>query len=136
MNKQLEAFVRGLNNAWQREDWPHVSACYHPDVVLLPPDTGSPIIGSDAVVATYREFAQAAQVIHFDIPQIDIYSFGSSHMIHMRFTLDYLLDEEHTRDAGLEVYAIPDERSPQIIWRNQTILQHRLITAGAEQATS
>lgn len=127
MNKQLEAFVRGLNDAWQREDWPRVSACYHPDVVLLPPDTGSPIIGCAAVVDTYREFADAAQVISFEIPQLDIYSFGHSHMIHMRFTLDYLLGDEHTRDAGLEVYAIPDARKPLIVWRNQTILNHKLI---------
>lgn len=128
MKKQLEAFIRGLNDAWQREDWPQVSACYHPNVVLLPPDTGAPIIGAGAVVETYREFAQAARLIRFDIPQLDIYSFENSHMIHMQFTLDYLLGDEHTRDSGLEIYAVPDRPRPVIVWRNQTILKHRLIT--------
>jgi ketosteroid isomerase-like protein len=129
MKKQLETFVRQLNDAWQREDWPLVSACYHPDVVLLPPDTGAPIIGLNAVVDTYREFARAASLIRFEIPQLDIYSFEHSHMVHMQFTLEYRLGDEHTRDSGLEIYAIPDERKPMIVWRNQNILNHRLITA-------
>jgi len=127
MNRQLDAFVRGLNEAWQREDWHHVSACYHPDVVLLPPDTGDPIVGASAVVRTYRDFAEAAKLLQFDIPGLNIYSFEQIHMVHMRFALEYLFCEEHNYDAGVEVYAIQASDDLKIVWRSQSVLEHRVL---------
>ena len=35
----VERCVRTLNEAWPRGDWDTVSACFHPDVVMLLPDS-------------------------------------------------------------------------------------------------
>lgn len=127
MNEQLDAFVKELNAAWQRQDWQAVRGCYHKDVVLLPPDAGVPITGVEAVVASYQEFADAAELLRFEVSALEIFDFEEIHMAHMAFTLDYVLGTERTRDSGLEIYTISTSGPPQIVWRSQIILDHRLL---------
>ena len=61
----VRAFIAELNDCWQRGDVEALTHCYHPDVVLLPPDLGPPIRGRDAVVASYRDFLDAARLDRF-----------------------------------------------------------------------
>lgn len=123
----IDAFVRGLNDAWRSGDWARLGDCYHERAVLLPPDAGAPIVGREAILATYREFAALAQLNDFSIPALDVFSFGDTHMAHMRFTVDYVYDEDHTIDSGLEIYAIVTTERPRVVWRQQCLLEQRTI---------
>jgi len=123
--------IRGLTKAWQNQDYEAVAQYYHPDVVLLPPDAGAPIIGRNAVVSSYTEFA-AAKLIDFIEEGFDTFEFDSTGVCHMRFQVEYALDGSHQRERGLEVYVLTNiPAAPQIIWRSQSLTEIFDITPGA-----
>jgi len=123
----VDAFVRRLNQAWQAQDWDRLRDCYHERALLLPPDAGAPIVGRDAIIDTYREFAGSARLNKFAIPALDVFSFDDTHMVHMRFTIDYVYDGDHTIDSGLEVYTVVTSDAPRVVWRQQFLLEQRTI---------
>ncbi len=130
MRDAIRNLISALNDAWQQEDWTAVEGCYHKDVVLMPPDAGTPILGRDAVLETYRDFCQAARLERFHQLELEVFSFERTHIAHMRFEVDYELDGERYRDEGLEIYVLApagDGAAPVVIWRQQQLLnQQRL----------
>lgn len=132
-------FLLALNQRWMAGELERLAEFYHPDVVLLPPDLGLPIRGRDAVVASYREFAEAATLEAFHITSLDITPFTGQpeaqamtstagvHVAHMRFDVAYELDGSRYREQGLEVYTVLDNGSGlAIVWRAQLVLDSRL----------
>ena len=70
----IASFVDALNDAWRAGRVQDVGAFYHEDAVLLPPDLGEPIIGRQAIVATYADFVERASLERFD--KLDLATFG------------------------------------------------------------
>ncbi|HEY5644639.1 MAG TPA: nuclear transport factor 2 family protein [Pseudomonadales bacterium] len=129
--EEIRRFLVALNQTWQQGALDALAAYYHPDVVLLPPDLGPAIRGRDAVVASYREFLQAAQLERFEPTSLEVFSFpgshGGSHVAHLNFEVDYTLAGERYLEKGLEVYAVQEtDVGLQIIWRQQAVLDSRL----------
>ncbi len=124
METQATALVHRLNEAWQHADWAAVTRCYHPDVILLPPDAGTPIVGRDAVLQTYREFVEMTELHAFEIQDTSAFTFGTTAIVHMAFEVDYTLEGLRSREAGLDVYTIVAQPEPLIVWRNQHIHTH------------
>ena len=121
----VTAFLERLNAAWLQPDYPALAICYHPDVVLLPPDAGEPIVGRDAVLDSYREFHAAGTVESFQPDPAALYPFPGGATCHMGFGIEYRLGNAHFSERGLEVYTlVPDERGDdcQIVWRAQFAL--------------
>ena len=115
--------VNALNQAWQDRQLHVVADLYHPDVVLLPPDAGTPIVGREAVLASYDDFA-AAELLDFRVEGFDTFEFGDTGVCHMRFQIEYVLDGSRHCERGLEVYVIADVGgTPQIIWRSQNLTE-------------
>lgn len=130
-SERVRIFVTGLNDCWQRGDVDALASCYHPDVVLLPPDLGVPIRGRDAVVASYRDFLEAARLDRFQAVDLDVFSFpagdGATHVAHLTFEIDYTLADERYLERGLEIYVMQEHAGRlQIIWRQQAVLDSRL----------
>ena len=124
--------VNELNQAWQNRQFQAIAPLYHPDVVLLPPDAGAPIVGRDAVLASYQDFA-AAEFVDFAVEGFDTFEFGTTGVCHMRFQIEYILDGARHREHGLEVYVIADvSGTPQIIWRGQSLTEISAIEPARE----
>ena len=130
---QIGDFIRELNACWPRGDLDALARFYHPDVVLMPPDLGAPILGREAVVASYGEFLGAATLERFHVTALDTFSFTGAdnpetmHMAHLAFEIDYLLDGERYLEKGLEIYALLETaRELRIVWRQQTVTDSRL----------
>ncbi|MGE0624966.1 MAG: DUF4440 domain-containing protein [Pseudomonadales bacterium] len=127
----VKAFITALNERWQRGEVDALADFYHPDVVLLPPDLGTPICGRDAVVASYRDFLDAARLNRFEPVGLDVFPFpagdGASYIAHLGFEVDYTLDGSRYLERGLEVYVLQETSGRlQIIWRQQSVLDSRL----------
>jgi uncharacterized protein (TIGR02246 family) len=124
------ALLIELNECWQTGDLAAIAAYYHPDVVLLPPDLGEPILGRDAVVASYGEFLQAATLDHFEITNLEIFSFEpdtATCVAHLTFNVVYALDGDTYVEKGLEVYTLGECGGElKILWRHQNVLDSRL----------
>ncbi len=132
-DNEIRDFLTALNACWPAGEIEALARFYHPDVVLLPPDLGAPIRGREAVVASYREFLSAATLERFEVSDLEIFSFahspgqGATHMAHLTFRIDYRLDGERYVEKGLEIYTLlQTPEGPQIIWRQQTVLDSRL----------
>jgi len=130
---RIRDFLSELNACWPRGDLDALAAFYHPDVVLMPPDLGAPILGREAVVASYEEFLDAATLERFDVTALDTFSFtgahdpGAVHMAHLTFEIHYRLDSERYLEKGLEIYALMETaQGLRIVWRQQTVLDSRL----------
>jgi ketosteroid isomerase-like protein len=127
-DERIRALILRLNEAWQAGRFNELADFYHPDVVLLPPDAGEPIRGRAAVVASYREFAEAATLIEFQVTGMDVFEFsgsGGSSVCHMRFEIEYETAGQRFRESGLEVYVMSetsDSTQPVILWRSQAVL--------------
>lgn len=134
--QHVRQFLTDLHARWPTASEAELAAFYHPEVVLLPPDMGRPICGRGAVVASYREFVDAAELLSFDITELLVFPFSSdastTHMAHLQFRIEYLLDAERYVERGLEVYALLEQAGQlQIIWRSQTVLDSRLAAKSA-----
>ena len=115
-----EQLIHRLNDAWLAEDIDSIVACYHPGVILLPPDAGAPIVGRDAVVSSYVEFSSQAKLLDFQVTELHTYPIDALSAVHMRYDVTYQLDGDHYEESGMEVYWLDD--SPLIIWRHQMVL--------------
>ncbi|MGD8417223.1 MAG: nuclear transport factor 2 family protein [Pseudomonadales bacterium] len=127
----IRQFIEALNRCWLEGDAAALARFYHPDVALLPPDMGPLIRGRDAVVASYREFLDTAELKHFEPVQVDVYAYpsdgGGTHMVQMIFEVDYVLDGSRYLEKGMEIYTVvTGADNPQIIWRQQVVLDSRI----------
>jgi hypothetical protein len=133
-DEQASKHILSLNEAWQAGRFDLLDRFFHPDVVLLPPDAGAPIVGRAAVVASYLEFAKAATLNEFVVSSLDVYPFDGATVCHMRFEIDYQINTGHFRESGLEIYVVTDSPAdsradstsdatqPTIVWRSQNVL--------------
>ena len=115
-----ERLIRSLNHAWLANDFDAILACYHPNVILLPPDAGDPIVGREAVVASYRAFSKQAKLTSFEVAELLSYEIDDLCAVHMRFDVKYRLDDADFEESGMEVYWL--DAAPSIIWRHQMVL--------------
>jgi ketosteroid isomerase-like protein len=118
-----EGCIRRLNEAWPRGDWDVVGGCFHPDVVMLLPDSDDVMQGRDAMLDSYREFFDIATLNALTIEEIIVYDYGATVVCHMRFTIDYTIDDEREDASGIEVYtlAADDDGQAQVVWRTQLL---------------
>lgn len=102
---------------------------YAVQAVLLPPDYGEPIIGRQAIADSYRDFAASAQLLKFDTLALDEFEYPGVTMVHLRFCIEYTLDDQHLSEDGIEIYTVNTSVSPaQIVWRHQSLLATRNLT--------
>jgi ketosteroid isomerase-like protein len=120
-----EQLITDMNQAWSDGRLDDLDTYYHPDALLLPPDAGEPIQGRAGIVSTYRDFAAMTQLHSFTPQACDCYTIGDNTAIHMRFEVDYSMEDSRYLESGLEVYLLND--TPQIIWRYQTVLSTRTL---------
>lgn len=129
---EIRQFLMDLQEAWQSGDLDRLAGFYHPDVVLLPPDLGTPIVGRDAVVESYGDFLQAARLDAFEVTDLTVFEFDTSDstatgMAHLKFDIIYELGDERYVETGLEIYTVLKEgENLAIAWRSQTVLDSRL----------
>ena len=127
MTDRHQEIVRRCNDAWQQRDWQTLAACYHPEAILLPPDAGEPISGRDDIIATYEEFVATATIGEFRITELTSHDFTHTHIVHMRFELEYQLDSKTLKDIGLEVYVLEGDGAASIVWRSQSITDQLML---------
>ena len=121
--ERMTDHVNQLNQAWQDRQFDALAQFYHPNVVLLPPDAGPPIVGRDGVVASYQDFA-AAELVDFTAEAIDTFEFGDTGVCHLRFQIEYLLEGSRYRERGVEVYVMTRVGGElAIIWRSQSLTE-------------
>ncbi|MFK7912522.1 MAG: nuclear transport factor 2 family protein [Pseudomonadales bacterium] len=123
MVKLARAAVQALQVAWQQEDWDAVSALFHPDAMLLPPDMGPIIHSRGDIVASYQEFMAQAQMHAFAMTDCQVQPFAQSCMVQCAFDIEFSLGSQRESDRLQEIYLLEqrDRSALQIVWRQQLL---------------
>ena len=120
MSDAVEKTIRRLNACWLRGDYDALADLFHDDAVLLPPNSPHPIVGRTAIIDGYRRFGEMGDIHAFEIVAVRTYRFGATAICHMRFNIDYALNEQRYKEAGTEVYALSAAGEDwKIVWRTQ-----------------
>ena len=120
MSEAVESTVRQLNNLWLRGDYDALAELFHQDAVLLPPNSPYPIVGRAAIVDGYRRFGDMGDIHEFEIVDLRTYTFDAAAICHMRFNIDYAINEQRFQESGTEIYALQRAGECwQIVWRTQ-----------------
>ena len=120
MTDAVEITIRQLNQCWLRGDYDALARLFHDDAVLLPPNSRHPIVGRAAIVDGYKLFGEMGDIHEFEIVAVNTYRFGATAMCHMRFNIDYALNEKRFKESGMEIYALARvDEEWKIVWRTQ-----------------
>jgi ketosteroid isomerase-like protein len=116
----VENTIRKLNECWLRGDYAGLARLFHEDAVLLPPGAEQPIVGCDAIIDGYRRFGEMGDIHEFEIVAMQTYLFTGIAMCHMRFNIDYAINERRFKETGTEIYALSGAGDDwKIVWRTQ-----------------
>ncbi len=150
VSPEIAQFLENLNAAWLTRDYAALERFYHTNVVLLPPDAGAPLVGRDAVIATYRDFHSVCTVERFSVTEVSSWRFDADNqalatsalattIVHMRFEIDYRFTTSDAAsdptaksaaapvqaEQGMDVYTLQHSTTDEslvIVWRAQFTL--------------
>ena len=124
METDLKQFMIALNETWQHGRYEALAEFFHPDAGMLPPGSGHPFFGADAMVESYREFGSVGKVHFFQIRECLVHIYGAIAIGLIRFESDYQIGPDRFFEKGLEQYTIDlSGTTPKVIWRAQMPLE-------------
>lgn len=114
----LRALVKRLNAAWVNRRFDELTTYFHPDVVVVPPDISTRVLGRDACVASYRDFMSSATVHAFEDAPAQIDVTGGTAVAVAPYEIDYEIPSGRWRGTGKDVLVLgKDETGWRVVWR-------------------
>jgi len=117
----LRERVLALNAAWRERRFDDLRAYFDPEVVIAAPGFGAHVKGRDAVVESYREFAENATIDVFDLsePAIDIW--GDTAVVTAPYSITYSMHGRTYREHGHDLLVFRRTAGEWLIlWRTLT----------------
>lgn len=112
--------IRRINQAWVLRRAEDLEAVLHPDVVVVPPPPAAAVRGREACIASYREFALEARVLHFEELSPAVEVFGDTAVATYDFAITYEIGGTYTTERGREIFVLTREDGRWLaVWRTQ-----------------
>ncbi|MGE0135999.1 MAG: nuclear transport factor 2 family protein [Dehalococcoidia bacterium] len=112
--------VRRINQAWALRRTEDLEALLHAEIVVAPPSPAEPVRGREACIESYREFALAARVLHFEELHPAVEVFGDTAVAAYDFAITYEADGTYTTERGREIFVLTREDGRwRAVWRTQ-----------------
>jgi hypothetical protein len=114
--------VAAITDAWLAGRWDELRAYFHPDVVLAQPGFAKRTVGREALIASYRDFAQRTTIHSFTPGVIHVDATPESAVTTMPWEMDYTLEGERVVERGwdLLVFGKRDGRWV-VVWRTVVV---------------
>lgn len=117
---EVWAAVQRINQAWVLRRTEDLEALLHSAMVIAPPPPTTPIRGRDACIESYREFALAARVLHFEELSPAVEVFDTTAVATYDFAITYEANGTYTTERGREVIVLVREEARWLaVWRTQ-----------------
>jgi ketosteroid isomerase-like protein len=111
--------LQRINDAWLNGRAIDMLPLVHPEVVVVLPGFSGRVIGRDAFVASYGDFAAQARVFNYDENEHVVDVFGDTAIVSYRYEIEYEIAERWQRDTGRDFFVF--NRQPdgcwQVVWR-------------------
>lgn len=118
MTNEVREVVERLNRAWRSGRFAELDEVFDPEVVLVPPGSGSRVLGRDAVVQSYREFTTQAAVHRFDMDPPEIDQFGTTAIASCPYSIEYEIEGRRWRGSGHDLLVLRrGESGWRVVWR-------------------
>jgi uncharacterized protein (TIGR02246 family) len=115
---EIREIVRTINEAWRAGDYDAIGQYVAEHVVMAPPGFEGRVLGRQAYVASFRQFAEVAVTHDFTtgVPQVDVIGFTAVAVC--PFAITYELEGRKFREEGSDilVFALA-EAGWRIVWR-------------------
>jgi hypothetical protein len=116
--------VRASNAAWLAGRAQEAGRLFHPDVMVVPPDFTSRMVGREGMVASFAAFWERAKIHAFEEREHAVTVLppqaGGAAVVTYRFAIRYEIEGVTHDDLGQEVLLLtPSAQGWQVTWRTQ-----------------
>lgn len=113
-------FVRDLNEAWLAGRIEDLYPFFHERVIVVPPGSAEGLVGRNAMVASYRQFAEQATIRRFEELGLGVDVFDKTAIATVRFAIVYELGGQVFDEFGTDLLVmVHGDQGWQIVWRTQ-----------------
>ncbi|NGP76555.1 nuclear transport factor 2 family protein [Balneolaceae bacterium YR4-1] len=118
--RDIEQFIDRMNDDWLNDRTENLSRYFHKQVVMIQPGTQKKIVGREAMVDSYQEFIEEADVSDFRIKDLRIDVFENTAIVLYTFRIKYKVETTNYDEGGVEILVLNLHNEHwQIVWRNQ-----------------
>jgi ketosteroid isomerase-like protein len=115
---EIREIVRTINEAWRTGDYDAIGQYVADHVVMAPPGFEGRVLGRQAYVASFRQFAEVATTHDFTtgVPQVDV--IGVTAVAVCPFAITYELEGRTYREEGSDILVFALATAGwKIVWR-------------------
>ena len=116
--REIRDVVAAINQAWVTGDYEAIGQHVAEHVVMAPPGLDGRVLGRDAYVASFRQFAEVARTKVFDpgVPRVDV--IGNTAVAACPFTIAYELEGVTYREKGSDILVFARNAGEwKVVWR-------------------
>lgn len=118
--KEIEALIERLNDCWLNDKLENMDMFFHKQVVMLQPVTNKKMIGREAMIDSYREFADSSEVNYFRTKDMAIDVFENTSIVFYTFDIKYRVETTNYDESGTEILVLNRYNDRwAIVWRTQ-----------------
>ncbi len=122
MHSDLRSRIDALNAAWQERRFAELGEYFHEDARLVAPGLASRIEGRDAIVRTYREFAESATIDSFRLDPPHLEQWGDTAVATSSFTMTYTFGGRSYTEEGHDVLVLARSGGTWVVvWRTVVV---------------
>jgi ketosteroid isomerase-like protein len=116
--RDIRDIVTAINHAWTTGNFDAIGEHVAEHVVMAPPGLEGRVLGRDAYVASFRQFAEVARTRMFlpEVPRVDV--IGNTAVATCPFTIAYELEGGSYREKGADILVFARTAGAwKIVWR-------------------
>ena len=116
--REIREIVTAMNQAWVTGNYDAIGQHVAEHVVMAPPDLDGRVLGREAYVASFRQFAEVARTREFDpgVPRVDV--IGNTAVATCPFTIAYELEGTTYREKGSDILVFARNAGEwRVVWR-------------------
>ncbi len=102
--------LRALNDAWTRGDPARLSDYFHPDMVAITATDRERLVGREACLASWQNFARAARIHHWREIEPMIQLYGDTAVVTYYFDMAFDMGGSRIELGGRDMFVFVRER--------------------------
>lgn len=116
----IKQFIRDMNAAWLEGRIDDLDSYFAKNVVLVPPGSQDRIVGREAMVESFRQYAEQATTHDFEETALLVDVMGTIAVATLQFRIHYEFEGHEYKEVGQEILILTrTEQGWQILWRTQ-----------------
>ncbi|MGZ3681124.1 MAG: nuclear transport factor 2 family protein [Ktedonobacterales bacterium] len=123
--EEIAGIVRAINAAWVHGNAGEMADYLDERMVIVQPGFEERLMGREACVESYREFANHAAIRQYDEGEVTVEVRGDTAIASYRYGIEYEMDGETYHDAGHDVFVLMHgDGGWRAVWRTFIPQEH------------